>query len=68
MLTLPVSVLLWLGWLTALLMAMAVRTAWRPLSTFWQAPPEPLRHSYLGAYYGQPRKPQQLSLVDRDAA
>lgn len=69
MLVLPLSILLWIGWLTALVLAMMLRSVWKPLSTFWQAPPRPLRHSsYYGSNFAPSGQPRKFSLVDRDAA
>lgn len=70
LLFLPVSVVLWIGYLAALLVAAAFRDLSKPLIRFWHAPPEALPSSNYRyeADYRETKQSRSLSLVDREAA
>ena len=70
LLFLPVSVVVWIGYLAALAVAAAFRDLSKPFIRFWHAPPETLRScSYrYEPDYRETKQPRSLSLVDREAA
>ncbi len=66
LLTLPLSVPLWLASVVVLATVLSVRSFWQPLVTFWNAPPTRNRDPYYG--YVKRKRPRVISISDREAA
>ena len=70
LLTLPLSLPLWLLALVALGAVFAARAVFRPVVTFWNAPPKRGRYNYYGGYgdSGRARRDNVVPLPARQAA